>query len=89
MGWYGAFGLQIAISDNLMINAEVYNRTIAYAPKSAENTQAYDGEQKYPTITYAKTTDNNSSNYTENQIYWPYSSVGVMVGITMRFGAGK
>ena len=89
IGWYGAFGLQYALSDKMMLNAELFSRNVSFAPKTAENTETYVGEQKEPTYTFVKTVDKSSSATTINQMYFPISSVGIMVGINIMLGGNK
>ena len=89
IGWYVGFGAQYSISDKIMLNAELFNRSMSYAPKKVDNT--YNGGwHTDPTIYFVKNPSQGSRyTYTESQIYFPFSSIGIMVGISVRLGGGN
>jgi outer membrane protein W len=89
VGIYGAFGVQFALSDMFKLNVELFNRTMSYSPDKLENTQAFDGEQKAPTITFVDKKDNTTANDTELRNYWPYSSFGLKVGFVYLLSSGS
>ena len=81
LGAYAAFGLQLGVSENVKLNLEIFDRTMAYSPATLTNTQPYDGDQKANTITYVDSRDNNSASDTQLKTYFPYSSIGLKLGI--------
>lgn len=89
IGVYGAFGIEYPLGDNLALNLEIFDRSLQWEPAQVENTQAFDGDPKDETITYSHKVTNPSrvnqvANY--NTLYAPFSSVGLKVGINMKFG---
>ncbi len=90
VGVYGAFGVEYPLNDNLALNLEIFDRSLQWEPAQVENTQAYDGDPKDKTITYStKVTNMSPTNQVASYstVYSPFSSVGIKVGITMKFGA--
>jgi len=85
-GFYGGTGVQIALSDNFALDVELFGRIMSFEPTQSVNTQAYDGDQKSETITYAKKIDNTTAANTELTPELPFSSIGIKVGITLKFG---
>jgi opacity protein-like surface antigen len=88
-GLYAAFGLQFKLAENLKLNLEVFDRTMSYAPTLLTNTQAYDGEQKLTSTTFVDQVDGSTANHTELKTFYPYSSVGLKVGITLVLASGE
>ncbi len=89
IGLYGAFGVEFPLSGNLALDVELFDRSLQWEPGQVENTQAYDGESKAKTITYSHSVtspsgDNQVSSY--STLYSPFSSFGIKVGLTMKFG---
>ena len=85
VGWYAAFGLQFPVTDHIAINAELFDRMMGWEPAQLTNTQAFDGQSTHATITYSKTAD-VANPHTSVAQYFPFSSAGIKVGITMKFG---
>jgi hypothetical protein len=85
-GWYAAFGIQVPISTQLSMNFELYDRTMNYAPTKLVNTQAFDGQQKYTDITFVNKITESSPSDQELKSYYPFSSVGLKVGLVYTFG---
>jgi|GEM_PF-2984033 len=86
VGWYAAFGLQFPLSSNAALDVELFDRTLAWEPGQMQNTQTFDGQTKDPTVTFTHTVDQSSTNQAIYNFY-PFSSAGIKVGITMKFGS--
>jgi hypothetical protein len=89
IGIYTSFGLQFGLSQNLKLNLEVFDRTMAYAPGKVENTEAFTGEQKLTTVTYVDKVDSQTPNDQELKFYEPFSSIGLKVGIVLVLAGQK
>ena len=88
VGLYAAFGVEIPLTDNLLLAPELFDRTMNYTPTQVENTQAYDNQTKYPTTTLVTSLANNStaSNTMLAPYRFPFSSWGIKVGLIYRLG---
>ncbi len=89
IGVYGAFGVEFPLGDNLALNLEIFDRSLQWEPAQVENTQAFDGDPKDITITYSQKVTNPSRDnqvVSYSTIYSPFSSIGLKVGINMKFG---
>jgi len=83
LGLYGALGIRFPLSDKVGLTVELFDRTVSYAPTTLTNTQPYDNDKANNTITFTDTVDNSTANNTANKVYWPFSSAGVKVGVTV------
>jgi hypothetical protein len=81
IGAYAAFGLAVPLS--VKLNLEVFDRTLSYSPSKLSNTQAYDGGQKLNDLTYVTSKNGSSASDTQLASYWPFSSIGLKVGISL------
>jgi|SRR5665213_2202439 len=85
LGYYCGLGVQYALSDKISLDAELFDRIMSFSPFRGVNTQAFDGDQKEQDVTYVQTLNH----YTPNTFLatdYPFSSAGIMVGISMKFG---
>jgi len=83
VGLYSALGFSYPLGDRVRINLELFGTMMSYAPMQRVNTQTYDGDQKSPTITYASSIDNTTAADTELKSWYPFSSAGVMIGVSI------
>lgn len=83
-GWYGAFGIAIALTERLKLNTELTLINQTWAPEKYENISNSDGGPLRPTISYS---DNfyNTNPDTELKNYLPFGSVGLNVGLELGF----
>jgi len=86
VGFYGAFGLQFALSDKISLDAELFDRTLSFVPTQAVDTKTFDGQQKSPTITFVKNIDATTAPNTTLTNSLAFSSVGIKIGITVKLG---
>jgi len=81
IGFFAAFGLDFPISDNLIFNAEIFDRAMAWEPTK----EVYSVGGFSTTTTWANSINTNSPPAnTTLTTSMPLSSVGILVGIKFR-----
>lgn len=83
-GWYGAFGMGIAISERLRLNAELLLIDQTWAPEKYENISNSDGGPLRPTQTFSNNYYNTNQN-TYLKEYLPFGSIGLNIGLELGF----
>ena len=84
LGIQFAGGISFKAAKKLDIYAEVFGIGLTYSPKTLENTKNQSGSLQ-PTITYSESGITGDNNTARTPSY-PFSSIGMNVGITYTFG---
>jgi len=91
IGWYAALGIRLQLKNKRMLNIELFDRDLTYAPGSESNIEAFNGGKTNSNsipLVYSYTRGNSASNVQLTSVM-PFGSAGIKVGMTFDFGTLK
>ncbi len=86
LGLYSALGIQFRMTDQLMLNLELFDRDLTYSPLFYTNERAFDGNSKNSQQILVKSTANRYFGAPTLTQVVPFGCIGLNGGLTWKFG---
>ncbi len=85
LGLYSALGIQFRMTDQMMLNLELFDRDLTYSPQFYTNVQAFDGNSKNSQQILVKSTANRFYGAPTLTQVAPFGCIGFNGGVTWKF----